>query len=145
MPTYVVHAAAEAFDPAQRDSLAAAITGVHHRRTGAPRSFVQTIFVDIPAGSHYIGGKPTHPRGVWVFGHIRGGRDTQARTGIALDIRDALLSLGNIPSEFVWVYLSELSHSDMVEFGSVLPVPGDEAAWIEGLEPEIRDHLRDLD
>lgn len=145
MPTYVVHAAADAFDPAQRDALADAITSVHHRRTGAPRSFVQTIFVDIPAGGHYVGGEPTHPRGVWVYGHIRSGRDTQTRTAIALDIRDALLSLGNVPAEFVWVYLGELPHSDMIEFGSVLPVPGDEAAWIQDLEPEIRDRLRAMD
>ena len=61
-----------------------------------------------------------------------------------MDIRDALLSVGNIPAEFVWVYLDELAHSDMVEFGSVLPVPGAEAAWVEGLEPRIRDHVRDL-
>jgi hypothetical protein len=32
----------------------------------------------------------------------------------------------------------------MIEFGSVLPVPGDEAAWVEGMDPAIRDHLRAL-
>lgn len=144
MPTYVVHAASRAFDSAQRDALARAITDIHHQRTGAPRSFVQTMFVDIAAGGHYIGGEPTHPRSVWVYGHIRSGRDTESRTGIALDIRDALLSGGGVPREFVWVYLAELPHTDMVEFSSVLPPPGEEDAWIEGMPPDIRDHLRAL-
>jgi hypothetical protein len=43
----------------------------------------------------------------------------------------------------MWVYLNELVHTDMIEFGSVLPVPG-EAAWVQAMDPAVRDHLLEL-
>jgi hypothetical protein len=94
--------------------------------------------------THFIGAEPTDPRGVWVHGHIRSGRSPDVRTAIGEGIRDALEAITQIPRQFIWVYLSELAHTDMIEFGSVLPVPGDEAAWVEGMDPAIRDHLRAL-
>ena len=144
MPTYTIYAQAETFTGRQRDALAQAITALHSQHTGAPRSFVQTIFLPVEPGTHYIGAEPTDPRGVWVYGHIRRGRPPEVRTAIAESIRDAIAAIARIPEQFIWVYLNELTHTDMIEFGSVLPVPGGEAAWVEAMDPAIRDHLRAL-
>ena len=144
MPTYTVHARPETFTDNQRDALARSITVLHSELTGAPRSFVQTIFRPVEPGTHYIGAERTDPRGVWVYGHIRSGRAPLVRTAIAEGIRDALEAIAQVPRQFIWVYLNQLTHTDMIECGSVLPVPGDEAAWVEAMDPAIRDHLRAL-
>src|ERR1700761_3253099 len=144
MPSYTVYAQANTFTEDQRDTLARSITALHSKNTGAPRSFVQTIFLPIESGAHYIGAEPTNPRGVWVYGHIRSGRSAEVRTAIAVGIRDELEAIAEIPRQFIWVYLNELTHTDMIEFGAVLPVPGEEAAWVEGMDPALRDQLRAL-
>ena len=45
----------------------------------------------------------------------------------------------------VWVYLNELAHNDMLEFGHVLAKPGDEQSWFEDLPSDLRDHMVALD
>jgi hypothetical protein len=50
-----------------------------------------------------------------------------------------------VSDSVVWVYLNELAHNDMVEFGRVLPEPGDEQAWMADPPSELRDHLVSLD
>ena len=60
-------------------------------------------------------------------------------------IRDLLIDVLKIPDSVVWVYLNELVYTDMVEFGRVLPEPGDEQRWVEHLPPDLRDHLVSLD
>lgn len=79
-----------------------------------------------------------------MYGHIRSGRPAGVRTAIAEGIRDAIEAIGGIPRQFIRVYLNELSHTDMIGFGSVLPVPGDEAAWVQDRDPAIRDRLHEL-
>ena len=76
--------------------------------------------------------------------HIRSGRPAGIRTAIAVGIRDALETIAQIPRQSIWVYLNELVHTDMIEFGSVLPVPGGEAAWVLAMDPAVRDHLLEL-
>jgi phenylpyruvate tautomerase PptA (4-oxalocrotonate tautomerase family) len=144
MPTYLVHARPDTFTGPQRDALARSITELHSEHTGAPRSFVQTIFLPVEPGGHYVGAEQADPRSVWVYGHIRSGRPHEVRTALATAITGALETIAQIPRQFIWVYLNELTHTDMIEFGSVLPLPGAEAAWIAGLDPAVQAHLRKL-
>jgi phenylpyruvate tautomerase PptA (4-oxalocrotonate tautomerase family) len=144
MPSYTVYAQAGTFDDEQRDAVAGSITAVHSEHTGAPRSFVQTIFLPVEPGAHYVGARPTDPRGVWVYGHIRAGRTAEVRTAIAAGIADAVAGIAQIPRQFIWVYLNELVHTDMIEFGSVLPLPGGEADWVQAMDPAVRDYLLEL-
>jgi hypothetical protein len=39
------------------------------------------------------------------------------------------------------VYLNDLNHTDMVEFGQVLPKPGDERRWLDEIPAGLRDEL----
>jgi phenylpyruvate tautomerase PptA (4-oxalocrotonate tautomerase family) len=144
MPTYTVHARPGTFTAAQYGALAGEITRLHSEHTGAPRSFVQTVFLPVEPGAHFIGAEPAGPRSVWVYGHIRSGRLPAVRTGIAVGITAAFEAVGEIPRQFIWVYLNALAHTDMVEFGTVLPAPGDEDAWVENMHPDVREHLRRL-
>jgi hypothetical protein len=44
----------------------------------------------------------------------------------------------------VWVYVTEIPARQMAEYGHILPEPGDEKAWLDGLPAEDRAHLHSV-
>jgi phenylpyruvate tautomerase PptA (4-oxalocrotonate tautomerase family) len=78
---------------------------------------------------------------VFVYGHIRAERTSAAKNEILIGIRDLLVRVLNVPESVVWVYLNDLAHTDMVEFGHVLPEPLGEQAWLDDLPADLRDEL----
>ena len=138
MPTYLVYAQTGALSVQQVQQLAQAVTRCHSEATGAPPSFVQCLFQPVQEGSRFIGGRPADPRGVYVHGLIRAGRPESVRNQLATGIRDAISALADVPQHLAWVYLTEVPHGDMVEFGDVLPEPGHEEGWIARLPAEVR-------
>ena len=145
MPTYVCYAHPDHVTAGEKAKIAVGIARIHHRFTGAPIAFTQCVFRDLGPDEHFIGGQPAPGNGVWVYGHIRAERTTSVRNHIMVGIRDLLIEVLKIPESVVWVYLNELAHTDMIEFGRVLPEQGDEQRWLEHLPPGLRDHLASLD
>jgi hypothetical protein len=96
------------------------ITLIHSECTGAPPAFVQCIFQDIDAASHYIGGQAA-PDSVWVYGHIREGRDVEVREQMLIRIGELLADILRIDSSQTWAYINPLANTDMIEFGHTLP------------------------
>jgi phenylpyruvate tautomerase PptA (4-oxalocrotonate tautomerase family) len=145
MPTYVCYTRPGALDPGQKAALAKAITEAHSDSTGAPQSFVQCIFREFGDTDHFIGGQPVRGSGVWIFGHIRSGRTLGAKRQALVAIKDAVCHIAGVSPESVWIYLNELFHTDMIEFGEVLPPNGAETVWIEALPAALRERLIALD
>jgi phenylpyruvate tautomerase PptA (4-oxalocrotonate tautomerase family) len=104
---------------------------------------VQCIFQDIDTASHYIGGEAA-PESVWVYGHIRDGRDEEARERILIRITELLVDILQIDPSLTWAYINPLANTDMVEFGRTLPVPGAEQQWIEQMPAGLREQLLEL-
>jgi phenylpyruvate tautomerase PptA (4-oxalocrotonate tautomerase family) len=125
----------------QKLEIAAGIARIHSRFTGAPVAFTQCIFRSLERDEHFIGVKPAPENGVFVFGHIRSGRSSSAKNHILVGITDLLKRVLTVPESAVWVYLNDLAHTDMVEFGRVLPEPGGEQGWVDELSAEFRDEL----
>ncbi|WP_245253933.1 hypothetical protein [Paraburkholderia sp. LEh10] len=46
-----------------------------------------------------------------------------------------------IERRYIWVYVSELPPSQMVEYGNVLPEPGSEAQWLESMSDEDGNYM----
>ena len=44
----------------------------------------------------------------------------------------------------IWVYLNELSPRQMIEFGRVLPEPGDEPVWTAALPEKDRAFMQSI-
>ncbi len=141
MPTYVCYSHPDALSHGQKAELAEAITRAHSQATGAPQSFVQCIFRSVDVTDHFIGGQQVPMSSVWISGHIRGGRTATAKAAAVTTIRDAVTRIAGLASEGVWVYLNELVHTDMIEFGEVLPPDGGEALWIDALPAPLRERL----
>jgi phenylpyruvate tautomerase PptA (4-oxalocrotonate tautomerase family) len=141
MPTYICYAHEGRASAEQKSQIAAGIARIHSRYTGAPVAFCQCIFRDLQSGDHFIGLQPASPDGVFVYGHIRAERTDAAKNQILIGIRDLLTRVLSVPQSAVWVYLSDLARTDMIEFGHVLPEPGGEQAWVDELPPDLRVEL----
>ena len=146
MPTYVCYAHPDQVTAAAKVQIAVGIARIHHRFGRSTRSpSLSAYFEILGPDEHFIGGQPAPGNGVWVYGHIRAERTNSVRNHIMVGIRDLLTQVLKIPESVVWVYLNELAHTDMIEFGRVLPEQGEEQRWLEQMSPELRDHLVSLD
>jgi phenylpyruvate tautomerase PptA (4-oxalocrotonate tautomerase family) len=81
---------------------------------------------------------------IFVHGHIRAGRTLQQKQLLLERIVAVVVDAAKTSSRHVWVYLSDLSPSQMVEFGKVLPEPGSEAQWLQAMSEEERQFLYGL-
>lgn len=145
MPTYTLYSAAGRLTGQHRRTLAAQITTAHAECTGAPAAFVQCIFSEVDPSRRYIGGAPASAQSIWVLAHLRGGRPRAVKDHLIGEVIRVVADTLNIPPVVVWVYLVEIDHLDMAEFGRQLPEAGAEAEWLDQLPAESRQLVAGLD
>ena len=144
MPTYLCTIPAGSLSSAQKSATAKAITRVHHEVTGAPGYFAEVIFHEIAAGDWFVGGEPLAGGQIFVHGNIRGGRPPEMRHALITRLAVEVGQAAKLPAHAIWIYLSELPPRAMVEFGHVLPKPGEEMAWTAALPPEDRIRMQQI-
>lgn len=144
MPTYVCWTQAGQLSTEQRAQIARSITDAHHDLALAPRYFVQVIFSDVSAGSHFIGGHEALPGHLWIRADIRAGRTQVQKERLLNRIADETAQIAGISKEKVWVYISDIPGPSVLEFGHVLPPPGGEEEWFAKLPAELQDRLKSL-
>jgi len=66
------------------------------------------------------------------------------REKLMLSIMKDVSRIAGIEEDSIWVYLCNLEPTDMVEYGHVLPKPGGEKAWFEGLPDSLKTYLARL-
>lgn len=142
MPTYVCSAPAGLLDDAQKQDIAAAISRLHSEATGAPTYFVQVV-IDDSAKTRFLGGERADGQ-IWIRADIRAGRAEAVREGLMLAIMRAVAPIAGVKESEIWVYLCNLEPTDMVEYGHVLPAPGQEKAWFDALPESLRTYLQNL-
>ncbi len=143
MPTYVCFVPPKSLSDDQKDQIAAAIGRRHSEATGAPPFFVQVVIEESDTTRRYLGGQLSGAH-IWVRGDIRAGRSEAVRSAIMLAVMKDVSAIATVPEASIWVYLCNLESTDMVEFGHVLPAPGGERAWFEGLPPDLQTYLTGL-
>jgi len=143
MPTYVCSVPSSLLDDRQKVEIAQAITERHSEATGAPSFFVQVEIDETPSRQRYLGGTPMNDH-IWIRGDIRAGRPDNARQHLMLAIMQDVSRIARIPNSSVWIYLCNLTPTDMVEYGHVLPAPGQEPQWFASLPETLQRHLTSL-
>ena len=141
MPTYVVHATQGRLTAQHKEAIAGEITRAHSKATGAQGFFAQVIFNEIPAGCHFMGGKRIETDQIFVHGQIRAGRTKEQKRALLDDIVNSIAAATKMEKRCLWAYLAELPPSQMVEYGQVLPEPGEEDSWLQSLCEEDREYL----
>lgn len=145
MPTYYCTSAQGRLNTEQKSRIAGEITRIHAEVTGAPSYFAQVIFNEVTPGNWFMGGVPVAHDHVFIYGHIRSGRAAVDKTRMIRLMASAVAEAADVDNgRAVWVYLNELQPRQMIEFGHVLPEPGDEPAWTEALPHEDRAFMQSI-
>jgi phenylpyruvate tautomerase PptA (4-oxalocrotonate tautomerase family) len=143
MPTYVCSVLENSVDERQKDAVAEAIARVHSEETGAPKFFCQIVIEEKKPTDRYLG--PSRASGqIWIRGDIRAGRTERQRTQMMLRMMEEVSRITGVKKEEIWVYVCNLTPTDMVEYGHVLPKPGEETAWFDGLPKSLQDRMIEL-
>jgi phenylpyruvate tautomerase PptA (4-oxalocrotonate tautomerase family) len=129
MPIYQCISPEGLLDESQRENIAEEITRVHCDATGAPRSFVNVLFQDMPNGRVFTGGRwSTHSI---LVGDIRAGRDVATRQAMLRDLSQMWTRLTGQPEAELLIALREVKAENAIEAGLILPEPGHEQQWLE--------------
>ena len=144
MPTYHCTSAAGLLDAGKKSAIAKQITRIHNSVTGAASFFAQVIFTEIAKGNHFMGGAPLASDQIFVHGFIRAGRSVPDRERLVTELVTAIAHLSGVPKKCVWVYLTEIPARQMAEYGHILPEPGGEQAWLDGLPAEDRAYMQSV-
>jgi phenylpyruvate tautomerase PptA (4-oxalocrotonate tautomerase family) len=142
MPTYVVTAQASRLSAVQKAAIAETITRIHNEVMAAPTYFAQVIFKSVEPGDWFMGGAPLGHETLFVHGHIRAGRSAVDRKKLVTQMAAELCKAAAMEPHSIWIYIAELPSRAMIEFGHVLPEPGDEPAWTQALPDEDRKRMQ---
>jgi len=99
--------------------IAAAVTEVHTSVTGAPASYVNVSFSEVPPGSIFVADKPV-PHGRMV-GIIRTGRTPETKRELITGLAAAWSKVTGEPVEGSALFLQEVPGSAVMEEGQILP------------------------
>src|ERR1700727_1876594 len=142
MPTYVCSVPEKLVDDHQKEAIAEAISRIHSEETGVPVFFAQ-IVIEEKGADRFLG--PSRASGqIWIRGDIRAGRTEAQRTRILLRIMEEVSGITGIKEQDIWVYLCNLAPTDMLEYGHVLPKPGEETAWFDRLPKSLQNYMERL-
>jgi phenylpyruvate tautomerase PptA (4-oxalocrotonate tautomerase family) len=142
MPTYVCTVKEGLLSPDRKSRIAAEITRIHCEVTGAPTFFAQVIFEEIKSGNHFMGGAPLSHDQIFVYGRVRAGRSVQDKLKMIKLMAEAVGKAADVTKTGVWIYIAELPPRQMMEFGYVLPEPGEEQVWTNALPTEDREFMQ---
>ncbi len=140
MPTYAFTTARE-LTADQRAKLVESVTTIHQVEAKAPRYFVQVVFYKLEPGAMFIGGEAASPDHVWVRSDIRSGRTREQKARMLQRIMRETSEILGISEQAVWVYISDIPAHGVLEFGNVLPEPGEEEKWLASLPGALREKL----
>jgi phenylpyruvate tautomerase PptA (4-oxalocrotonate tautomerase family) len=138
MPTYTVTSPRGALTAQQKERIAHDVTRVHSEVTGANAFFAQVLFVEADDRSWFQGGVPVAATPIFIHGQVRAGRPPEVKAALLDQLAGVVASGAGLLRRQVWAYILELPPSLMVEYGRVLPEPGQEAAWLASLPPDER-------
>ena len=145
MPTYIVTSSNCNISKEQKKIIASGITKTHHEVTGANKYFAQVMFKETFKGDHFMGGKEVVTPEIFVQGFIRAGRSKDIKKKLIINLKDCLIKVLQLKQSQIWVYLIDLEHTQMLEYGEILPEPGKEAEWFSNLSAELKEKLSKLD
>ena len=145
MPTYTVTHSNFKLQTKTKVQIAKGITRVHNLVTGANTYFAQVIFNKTKNNDHYMGGKKVREPQLFLHGQIRSGRSAKIKKKLILDLKNTLIKNSKLNETQIWVYIIDLTPSQMIEYGAILHKSGGEAKWFKGLSPMLRRKLKKME
>ena len=127
MPVYTCTTTASTLSSDTKAALAGEIAAIHSAINHVPSPYVSVVFHELPDDNVYSGGMPANQ--VLVSAWVREGHPDTEVTRLATVIAAAVTRIARVPVEQVTVLIQPGPARFAVEFGRVLPEPGEEDAW----------------
>ncbi len=125
MPLYICNSVPGAIPQSAKPQIAADVTDIHCKVTGAPRSFVHVFFFeDAPQ-------QPLRERSAFLFGSIREGRTAEQKQELVEAIRASMSTHAGLSPDEIIVDTADVPAGWVMEGGARLPEPGHEEDWLE--------------
>ncbi|MBO9479725.1 tautomerase family protein [Shimia sp. R11_0] len=125
MPLYMCNAVHGFISKDAKSRIASDITDIHCEITGAPRTFVHVFFFeDAPQ-------LPINGKSVFLFGSIRAGRSFRQKASLLERMKTSIQTHSGIAATDVIADTVDVPASWVMEGGSILPEPGEEASWLK--------------
>ena len=145
MPTYTLINSNFNLTSKQQNNLAKGITKVHNVVTGANTYFAQVIFNKTKKNNHFMGGKKVKEPSIFLLGQIRAGRSKVLKDKLISHLKDILVKKSKLDETQIWVYITDLPPSQMIEYGAVLPESGKEKEWFKNLSTKLKKKLSKIE
>src|SRR6202167_6359354 len=95
-----------ALSPELKGAIAKEFTRIHREFTGAPEPFVNIVFLDLPHGSHYLGGA-VRENGTLINAIVRAGRTLETRQALLKSLSAAWSRLTGQPERKLVIRVEE--------------------------------------
>lgn len=129
MPIYHCHSPQRMLTKSAMANVAGEITRIHCEATGETSSFVNVLFVDLPEGTSFHGGRPSTRS--FVMGEIRHGHDIETRHALLRDLSRMWARLtGQSEAELI-VALRETNAENATQAGLIFADPDHEQRWFD--------------
>lgn len=92
----------------------------------------------------FLGGGLCQGKQLFLNGQIRAGRDSELRGRLTISLVDNLVISTSIDRDQIWTYITELPPNQMIEYGEVLPLSGQEKEWFATLPIALQEKLMNL-
>jgi phenylpyruvate tautomerase PptA (4-oxalocrotonate tautomerase family) len=138
MPVYQCYSPKGLLTKDAKAAIAEEMTSMYCNITGGLPSWVKVLFHELPEGDCFAAGKPATQS--LILAIQRRGRDLETRRAMLRDLSDIWTRNSGQPEAELWISVTEVDPTYVMDAGLPIPEPGREGEWFE----ENRERLADL-
>jgi phenylpyruvate tautomerase PptA (4-oxalocrotonate tautomerase family) len=138
MPVYQCYSPKGLLTASAKAKIAEEMTDMYCNATGAPPSWVKVLFHELPEGECFTAGKPATQS--LILGINRYVRDLETRRSMLRTLSQIWTRNSGQPEAELWISVTEIDPTNVLEAGLFIPAPGHEREWLE----ENREKLAEL-
>lgn len=138
MPIYQCYSRKGLLTDSAKAKIAEEMTDLYCRFTGAPPSWVNVLFHQMPEGDSFTAGKSA-PKSL-ILAINRHGRDLETRRAMLRELAQIWTRNSGQPEADLWISVTEIDPTNVLDAGMFIPEAGHEREWLD----ENRDRLAEL-
>jgi phenylpyruvate tautomerase PptA (4-oxalocrotonate tautomerase family) len=138
MPIYQCYSPKGLLTESAKAKIAGEMTSMYCNFTGALPSWVKVLFHELPEGECFAAGKPASQSLILAIN--RYGRDLDTRRAMLRELSQIWTRNSGQPEADLWISVTEIDPTNVLEAGLFIPAPGHEHEWLE----ENREKLAEL-
>jgi phenylpyruvate tautomerase PptA (4-oxalocrotonate tautomerase family) len=138
MPVYQCYSPKGLLTTAAKANIAEEMTSMYCNLAGGQPTWVKVLFHEMPEGDCFAAGKPATQSLILAIN--RHGRDLETRRAMLRQLSDIWTRNSGQPEADLWISMTEVDPTSVMDAGLFIPEPGREDEWLE----ENRDRLAEL-